>query len=50
MDKKKTQEDIETTKWNQRGFQQTLKWNQGNYIYIKRDKWNKGSIRCERGA
>jgi hypothetical protein len=28
---KKTQENTETTKWNQRGCQ-TLKWNQGNYF------------------
>jgi hypothetical protein len=27
----KTWEDTEITKWTQRGFQQTLEWNQGNY-------------------
>jgi hypothetical protein len=26
----KTQEDTKTTKWTQRGFQQTLERNQGN--------------------
>jgi hypothetical protein len=27
-----TWEDRETTKWTQRGFQQTPKWNQGYYF------------------
>jgi hypothetical protein len=33
---KKSQEDMEITKGTQRKFQQTPKWNQGNYFFKKR--------------
>jgi hypothetical protein len=35
----KTWEDTETTKWTQRGLQQTPKWNKADYK--KGDIWNK---------
>jgi hypothetical protein len=34
---KKNWEDIETTKWTQRGFQQALEQNQGNWSFFKID-------------
>jgi hypothetical protein len=41
-------EKAETTKWTQRGLQQTPKWNKGDY---KKKIWNKeDNIRYKRGV
>jgi hypothetical protein len=42
-------EDTETTKWTQRGLQQTQKWNKRDYK--RTDTWNKeDNKRYERGV